>query len=110
MAVAGVVFAVNVFLAVNHAGVEWGWWPGPSDCGATGAAGGIKTTEDLINQLRGIRIVPCNEAAWRFLGLSFAGWNAVMSAILTAGAAYAAAGGFSSEPITMVRKSPKVAS
>jgi disulfide bond formation protein DsbB len=107
MAVAGVVFAISVFLAVNHAGVEWGWWPGPSDCGATGA-GSIATIQDLQNQLRNIRVVSCTEAAWRFLGLSFAGWNAVMSVILTAASAYAAAGGFSSEPITIVRKSPKV--
>ena len=108
MAIAGVVFAVGVYLGINHAGVEWGWWPGPSDCGATGAATGIKSTQDLLNQLNGIRIVSCTEAAWRFLGLSFAGWNAVMSTILTAASAYAAAGGLSSEPITIVRKSAPV--
>jgi disulfide bond formation protein DsbB len=108
MAAAAVVFAVSVYLGINHAGVEWGWWPGPSDCGTTGAAGAIRTTEDLLNQLQGIHIVSCTQAAWRFLGLSFAGWNAVVSVILTVGAAYAAAGGFSSQPITIVRKSAKV--
>jgi disulfide bond formation protein DsbB len=108
MAVSGVVWGIGVYLAINHAGAEWGWWPGPSDCGTTGAADAIRTTEDLLNQLKGIRIVSCTAAAWRFLGLSFAGWNAVVSIILTAGAAYAAAGGFSSEPITIVRKAPKV--
>jgi disulfide bond formation protein DsbB len=109
MAVAGVIFAVNVFLGINHAGIEWGWWPGPSDCGATGAAGGIRTTEDLLNQLNGIRIVSCTEAAWRLLGLSFAGWNAVVSIALTGLSAWAAAGGFSSEKVTIVRKTPKIA-
>jgi disulfide bond formation protein DsbB len=104
MGVAGVVFAINVFLGVNHAGIEWGLWPGPSDCGATPATGPIRTTEDLMRQITGIRIVSCTEAPWRFAGLSFAGWNAVVSAVLTAGAAWAAAGGFSSEKITMVRK------
>ena len=108
MAVAGVVFAISVFLGINHAGVEWGWWPGPSDCGTTGAADSIKSTQDLLNQLNGIHIVSCTQAAWRFLGLSFAGWNAVVSVILTALSAYAAAGGFSSEPITIVRKTSKV--
>jgi disulfide bond formation protein DsbB len=109
MAIAGVVFAISVYLGVNHAGVEWGWWPGPSDCGTTGAADAVRTTQDLLNQLKGIRIVSCTQAAWRFLGLSFAGWNAVVSAILTGASAYAAAGGFSSEPITIVRKASKVA-
>ena len=73
-------------------------------------ADSIKSTQDLLNQLNGIRIVSCTQAAWRFLGLSFAGWNAVVSTILTALSAYAAAGGFSSEPITIVRKTSKVAS
>ena len=108
MAVSGVAWGVGVYLAINHAGVEWGWWPGPPDCGTTGAVTGIKTPQDLIARLNGIRIVSCTEAAWRFLGLSFAGWNAVMSLALTGGAAYAAAGGFSSEPITILRKTPKV--
>jgi disulfide bond formation protein DsbB len=32
----------------------------------------------------------CGVASWRFLGLSFAGWNAVASAGLAAGTALAA--------------------
>jgi disulfide bond formation protein DsbB len=34
--------------------------------------------------------VSCTEAAWRFLGLSLAGWNAVISLALAALAAAAA--------------------
>ena len=30
-------------------------------------------------------IIRCDEASWRFLGLSFAGWNAVVSAFSLAG-------------------------
>jgi disulfide bond formation protein DsbB len=108
MAVAGVVFAISVYLGVNHAGIEWGWWPGPPDCSPTDALAGIHSTQDLLNSLNGTRIVACNQASWRFLGLSFAGWNAVVSAILTVASAYAAAGGFSSEKITIVRKNPRV--
>ena len=109
MAVSGIVWAISVYLAVNHAGIEWGLWPGPTDCVPT--VSGVKTTQDLLNQLNGnLRIVPCDRAVWRFLGLSFAGWNAVMSVILTVGAAFAAAGGLSTVPITIVRKTPKVAS
>ena len=35
-------------------------------------------------------IIRCDEASWRFLGLSFAGWNAVVSACLAGIAAYGA--------------------
>ena len=105
MAVAGVIFAISVYLGVNHAGIEWNWWPGPSDCSPTGAL--PKTIEDLGKAISGsTRIVPCNQAVWWFLGLSFAGWNAVVSVILTVASAYAAAGGFSSEKIMIVRKTP----
>ncbi len=36
-------------------------------------------------------IIRCDEASWRFFGLSFAGWNAVVSAFLAAVAAWGAA-------------------
>jgi disulfide bond formation protein DsbB len=91
MGVAALIFAVNIYLATYHAGVEWGWWAGPADCG-TGGGGQATTTQDLLNQLKGIHIVSCTQAAFRFLGLSFAGWNAVISVVLTAGAAFAALG------------------
>jgi len=63
MAVSGVAWAIGVYLAVNHAGIEWNWWPGPTDCVPT--TSGVKTTQDLLNQLNGIRIVPCDRAVWR---------------------------------------------
>jgi disulfide bond formation protein DsbB len=35
-------------------------------------------------------VIRCDEASWWFLGLSFAGWNAVVSAALAAIAAFGA--------------------
>jgi len=72
-------FAVNVFIGVYQAGAEWGFWPGPASCGATSAGGG---SGSLLEQIQHIRVVSCTEASWRLLGLSFAGWNAVISAAL----------------------------
>lgn len=65
-------------LGVYHSGVEWGVFAGPNDCGGTPApaAAGV---QDLMKQLQTTRIVSCTEAAWRFLGLSLAGWNALAS-------------------------------
>ena len=73
----GAIFLVGAGLGVYHAGVEWGFWLGPASCaGATVAptnAGG------LMAQMRATRIVPCDAAAFRILGLSLAGWNVVVS-------------------------------
>ena len=65
-------------LGVYHAGVEWGWFAGPNDCGgaAAPAAAGV---QDFMKQLQTTRVVACTEAAWRWLGLSLAGWNAITS-------------------------------
>ena len=78
-------FLLNVALGIYHAGAEWKWWPGPSTC-----AGGF----DLLWGESGIvetPVVRCDEAPWRFLGLSFAGWNVVVSAGLALIAAFGAA-------------------
>ncbi|WP_421725606.1 disulfide bond formation protein B [Bauldia sp.] len=83
MMVAGLIFVFNVYLGVYHAGAEWAWWPGPADCGA-GGAGPVGDVNDLLGQLDSIRIVSCTDATWRFLGLSFAGWNVVASLVLVA--------------------------
>ncbi|MGN6094707.1 MAG: disulfide bond formation protein B [Bosea sp. (in: a-proteobacteria)] len=73
-----ILMAWSTGLGVYHSGVEWGWFLGPSDCGGgTAAAAGV---QDFMKQLQSVRVVSCGEAAWRFLGLSLAGWNAVVSA------------------------------
>jgi disulfide bond formation protein DsbB len=89
------VFIVSAGLGAYHSGVEWGFFAGPSDCGG-GAGQGAGNVGDFLNQLRNTRVVSCTEAAWRFLGLSLAGWNVLISLALAAFAARAAAGkGFS---------------
>jgi len=88
-------FIVSAGLGAYHSGVEWGVFAGPSDCGG-GAGQGVGNVGDFLNQLQNTRVVSCTEAAWRFLGLSLAGWNVLISLGLAAFAARAAAGkGFS---------------
>ncbi|MFC5418087.1 disulfide bond formation protein B [Bosea eneae] len=72
------LMAWSTGLGVYHSGVEWGVFAGPNDCGGAPApaAAGV---QDLMKQLQTTRIVSCTEAAWRFLGLSLAGWNALVS-------------------------------
>jgi disulfide bond formation protein DsbB len=71
-------------IGAYHAGVEWLWWPGPTDC--SGPMSDF-TAKPLLDQLRTMRIVRCDEAAWRFLGLSLAGYNALISLALAGVAA-----------------------
>jgi disulfide bond formation protein DsbB len=88
LVLAGLIFLAGLGLAIYHAGAEWQFWAGPSDCG-----GGVATTGnagDLLAQIGKTRVVSCTEAALRVLGLSFAGWNALVS-IVVAAAAFRAA-------------------
>jgi disulfide bond formation protein DsbB len=78
----------NAGLGAYHAGIEWKWWTGPQDC--SGPLGNFGTTQDLMKQLGNISLVRCDEAAWRFLGLSLPGWNVLVSLGLACVAAWGA--------------------
>jgi disulfide bond formation protein DsbB len=81
LVIGAALMGYGLYLGIFHAGVEWGWWPGPTDCAA--AATAIETNADnLLESMNATRPPSCNEAALRVLGLSFAGWNVIASAIL----------------------------
>ena len=91
LAVAGFALLALVFLGsagfgAYHAGVEWGFWPGPADC--TGPLSRATSNADFLHQLQGFHAVRCDAVAIRILGLSLAGWNAVASLVI-AGLAFA---------------------
>jgi disulfide bond formation protein DsbB len=91
LAAVGVVFVASAGLGAYHAGVEWGFWLGPNDCGGAGSAPSAGNVGDFLERLQGTRVVSCTEAAWRFLGLSLAGWNVMISIALAVIALWAAA-------------------
>lgn len=70
----------NTGLSAYHAGVEWKLWAGPTDC--SGPINSLGSTGNLLKQLQNIRIVRCDEAAWRFLGISLAGYDVLVSLFL----------------------------
>ncbi|HJU33156.1 MAG TPA: disulfide bond formation protein B [Hyphomicrobiaceae bacterium] len=88
-AAVGLAFLANTGLGIYHAGAEWEFWPGPSTC--AGAQPLSTGAGNLLNDLAKTNVIRCDRAPWVFLGLSFAGWNAVLSLLLAAGAALAAA-------------------
>lgn len=96
LALLAVLFLVSAGLGAYHAGVEWRWWAGPSDC--SGQDTSPASVDDLLGSLDAVRVVACNEAPWTFLGLSLAGWNAVISLAL---AAVAARGAWTRSPQTV---------
>jgi disulfide bond formation protein DsbB len=77
---------VSAGLGAYHAGVEWRWWAGPTDC--SGPISDFSAQGSLLDQLKSIHIVRCDEAAWTFLGLSLAGYNVLVSLALVAVAAF----------------------
>ncbi len=79
----------NSGLALFHAGVEWKWWPGPQEC--SGPLTDLSAGGDLLSSLTNHTIVRCDEAAWRFLGLSLAGYDVLISLALAAIAAWGTA-------------------
>ena len=77
-----VLMLASAGLGLFHAGVEWRWWTGPTDC--TGAGTTIRNAKDLLKGLNEVQVVRCDEAALRVLGLSLAGWNVLASLALAA--------------------------
>jgi disulfide bond formation protein DsbB len=73
---AGLAIAVSGGIAVYHAGVEAKIFEGFTQC--TALAKGTSTA-DLMNQIMHAPLVRCDEVQFRFLGISLAGWNAILS-------------------------------
>lgn len=69
-------------IGVYHAGVEQGWWLGPTTCTSGDATTG--STEDLLGRIMTAPLVRCDDIAWSFAGLSMASWNAILSFALAA--------------------------
>jgi disulfide bond formation protein DsbB len=70
----------NAGLGAYHSGVEWGIWEGPESCAPS--VGPAASLEDVLNRVQNTVAPSCTEATWRFLGLSFAGWNTLISSLL----------------------------
>ncbi len=76
----------NAGLGAYHAGVEWKFWQGPTDC--TGEIGNLGSAGNLLERLDTVKVIRCDEVQWRFLGLSLAGYNVLISLLMAAIAAW----------------------
>lgn len=82
-ALAIAVMLVSAGLGGFHAGVEQGWWDGPTAC-ASGMAPGMSQA-DILGSLMNAPLVRCDAIAWQFAGVSMAGWNALISLMAAVG-------------------------
>jgi disulfide bond formation protein DsbB len=76
----------NAVFGAYHAGVEWGFWKGPTDC--TGPVVNFGKAGSLFDQLDKVKVIRCDEVQFRLLGISLAGYNALISLLMTAIAAW----------------------
>lgn len=74
--------ATTAGIGLFHAGVEQGWWEGLATCTVNTMAG--LDSADLLNMDTKVGApVRCDAIPWQMLGVSMAGWNAIISAGLT---------------------------
>lgn len=73
---AALAIAVSGAIGVYHAGVELGIFEGFTTC--TSNASGA-TTADLLKSIMNTPLVRCDQVQFAFLGISMAGWNAILS-------------------------------
>ncbi|MDD1519650.1 MULTISPECIES: disulfide bond formation protein B [Bradyrhizobium] len=82
LAILALAMLVNAGLGAYHSGVEWGFWKGPTDC--SGPVVNLGSAADLLSKLDTVKVVRCDEVQWRFLGLSLAGYNVLISLLMAA--------------------------
>ena len=81
------VLLVSAGFGAHHAGVEFGWWPGPDACTGTS---GADTVDELRRRMLEEQPVRCDRPSWTFLGVSMAGYNFLVSLAAAAFALIAA--------------------
>jgi disulfide bond formation protein DsbB len=72
VALAALAIMVSGGIGVFHAGVEYGWWEGITTCSTTAAGVSL---EDIMRA----PVVRCDVPQWTLLGISLAGFNAIIS-------------------------------
>lgn len=73
---AALAIAVSGAIGVYHAGVEAKIFEGFTTCTALAKTG---NAADMLRQITHAPLVRCDEVQFRFLGISMAGWNAILS-------------------------------
>jgi disulfide bond formation protein DsbB len=73
---AALAILVSGGIGVYHAGVEAGIFQGFTQCTASSGGGSV---DDMLRDLMSRPMTRCDEIQFQFLGISMAGWNAIVS-------------------------------
>jgi len=71
---AAVAIGTSGAIGAFHAGVEYGWWQGPTACSSTSLG------SDPLASIMNAPLIRCDTPAWTLFGVSLAGFNFVISA------------------------------
>jgi disulfide bond formation protein DsbB len=73
---AAFAIAISGAIGTYHVGVELGVFKSVSGCATMVQA---TNPDELLKQLMQVPLVRCDQIQWAFLGISMAGWNAILS-------------------------------
>jgi len=76
VALAALAIAASAAIGLFHAGVEYHWWQGFTECTSYAAKGG-----DPLDAIMNAPLIRCDAAQWTLLGISLAGFNFLISGL-----------------------------
>ena len=68
----------SAIAGLYHFGIEMNFWLGPDDCSSN-----IDFSKDTLTYLLNKSPIKCDEIMFKILGLSLAGWNALLSFLMS---------------------------
>lgn len=74
IALAGIAIISSGVIGGFHAGIEYGWWEGLSQCTSA-----LDTSGDAMEAIMNAPMVRCDAAPWTLFGISLAGFNFLIS-------------------------------
>ena len=80
-AVLALAALANAWLGGYHAGVEWGFWRARPIAPVRSRS---RQRRQPAGALDTVKVIRCDEVQWRFLGLSLAGYNVLISLAMAA--------------------------
>ena len=73
---AALAILTSGLIGAYHAGVELGVFEGFTQCTSTSLSG---STQDILKDIMATPLIRCDQVQFEFLGISMAGWNAILS-------------------------------
>lgn len=70
---AALAIGLSGLIGAFHAGVEYGWWDGPTACSSASLG------NDPLASIMNAPLIRCDTPAWTLLGVSLAGFNFLIS-------------------------------